>query len=84
MEIQLTPEVEVSLDQLARDTGRPKTEFVNEFIRDAFDGYLSELISVRQTLDRRYDEIKGGKVRPIHLRTCFANCARKATPFAQR
>jgi len=37
----------------------------DELVEDAMSGYLAELSQLRNTLDRRYDQIKSGKVQPI-------------------
>jgi predicted DNA-binding protein len=61
MEVRLSPEIEAQLDQLARESGRPK----DEFVQDALAGYFDEIARLSNTLDRRYDEIKNGTVKPI-------------------
>jgi predicted DNA-binding protein len=61
MEVHFSPDMEARLDQLAQVTGRPKEELV----QDAMAGYLEELEQLRETLDRRYDEIKSGKVKMV-------------------
>ena len=61
MEVHLSPEIQAKLDRLASDTGRAK----DEFVQDAKAGYFDELASVREMLDKRYDELKSGKVKPI-------------------
>ena len=61
MEVQFSPEVQARLDQLSNETGRAPEEFV----QDAMAGYFDELIDLRGMLDRRYEEIKSGKVKPL-------------------
>jgi predicted transcriptional regulator len=61
MEVQLTPDMQAKLDQLATETGRAK----DEFVLDAMAGYFDELVQVRDMLDSRYDDIKSGKVKLI-------------------
>ncbi len=61
MNVQFPPEMQERLDQLANETGRPQEEFV----LDAMAGYFDELSDLRQTLDRRYDEVASGKVEGI-------------------
>jgi predicted transcriptional regulator len=61
MEVHFTPDMEARLDQLATETGRAKEELVQE----AMAGYFEELEQVRDTLDRRYDDIKSGKVKLV-------------------
>jgi predicted DNA-binding protein len=61
MEVHLTPELEAKLNEMATRTGRA----TDELVQDAMAGYFEEVAHVRETLDRRYDEVKGGKVKPI-------------------
>lgn len=61
MEVHLTPELEAKLNEMATKTGRA----TDDLVQDAMAGYLEELADVRGMLDRRYDEIKSGKVKPI-------------------
>lgn len=60
MSIQITPEQEARINGLARQTGRDTTEVLGEVIESYFD----ELARINATLDRRYDEIKSGPVKP--------------------
>ena len=61
MSIQLTPQHEARIKELARQTGRDNAEVLGEVI----DSYFEELGRINATLDRRYDEIKSGQVKPI-------------------
>jgi predicted transcriptional regulator len=61
MEVHFTPDVQAKLEQMARDTGRPS----NELVEDAVIGYFDELAHMRETLDRRYDDLESGRVKPI-------------------
>jgi predicted DNA-binding protein len=61
MEVHFTPELEAKLNEMATKTGRA----TDELVKDAMAGYLEELAEVRGMLDRRYDEVKSGKVKPI-------------------
>jgi hypothetical protein len=49
------------LQELAAKTGRAP----DELVEDAMAGYLKELSETREMLDSRYDDIKGGRVKPI-------------------
>ena len=73
MELQLSPEIEAKLNQLSRETGRPQSEFV----MDALEGYLDELLQIRHTLDRRYEDLKSGRVRLIPGDEAFARLRAK-------
>jgi predicted DNA-binding protein len=74
MSIQLTPEHEARIKELARQTGRDNTEVLGEVI----DSYFEELGRINATLDRRYDEIKSGEVKPISGDEVFERLRRKS------
>ena len=61
MEVRLKPELQAKLEQLARESGRPSTEL----LEDAVIGYFDELAQAREMLDRRYDDLDTGRVDPI-------------------
>lgn len=61
MEVQLTPDVEKKLNDLAAESGRG----TNELLEDALAGNLDELAHTRETLNSRYDDLKSGRVKPI-------------------
>jgi predicted DNA-binding protein len=61
MEVHLTPELEAELDEMATKTGRA----TDELVQDAMACYFEEVALIREMLDRRYDEVKSGKVKPI-------------------
>ena len=68
MEVHFTPDVQAELDRLVSETGRS----AHEFVQDAMAGYVDELAEMRSTLDRRYDELKNGTVKPISGDEVFA------------
>jgi len=68
MEVNLRPETESRLQELAQKTGRPPAEL----LEDAMAGYLKELGDVRNMLDSRYDDLKSGRVRCVDGETAFA------------
>jgi hypothetical protein len=69
MQLQFTnPELQAKVEQWVTDTGRP----VEELIEDAMAGYFEELENAGETLDRRYDDIKSGKVKLIDGEEAFA------------
>ena len=80
MEVHLSPDIQARLDQLASDTGRSK----DEFVQDAMAGYFDELARTRETIDRRYDEAKSGKVRMIPGEEVEAHFASKSTAHRSR
>jgi predicted DNA-binding protein len=68
MEVHFTPELEKKLNEIAAQTGRPAAELVQDAVADMVD----ELAGTREMLDRRYDEIKSGKVKMIPGDEAFA------------
>jgi putative addiction module component (TIGR02574 family) len=80
MEVHFTPDVQAKLEQMARETGLPSEELVE----DAVAGLFDELAYTRQTLDRRYDDLESGKVKPISGEEVFARLrARSAARRAE-
>ena len=61
MDVQLTPDVEKKLNELAAESGRG----TNELLQDALVGYLDELARTQDMLNSRYDDLKSGRVKPI-------------------
>ena len=57
MEVHFNPDVQARLDRMARETGRPS----GELIEDAVIGYFDELTTTQETLDRRFDELESGR-----------------------
>jgi putative addiction module component (TIGR02574 family) len=47
-------------------------------VEDAMAGYVGELSEVRRTLDRRYDDLKSGRVKPISGDEVFARLRAKS------
>ena len=68
MEVHLSPELEKRLNDLAMQSGRP----VAELVQDALADLVDELADTRTMLDRRYDDIKSGKVKLIPGDEAFA------------
>ena len=68
MDVHFTPELEKKLNDIAEQTGRP----VPELVQDVMAGYVEELAETRNMLDRRYDDIKSGKVKLIAGDEAFA------------
>ena len=61
MEVHFKPDVQAKLEQMARESGRPS----GELVEDAVIGYFDELANTREMLDRRYDDLESGRVEPI-------------------
>lgn len=73
MEVRLKPETESRLNELASKSGRP----TDELVEDAMAAYLSEVAEVRSMLDKRYDDIKSGRVKPIDGEAFFEDLRRR-------
>jgi predicted transcriptional regulator len=74
MEVNLSPETESRLHELAAKTGRA----ANDLVEDAMAGYLQELAQLRENLDTRYDDLKSRRVKPVDGEEAFANLRRKS------
>lgn len=61
MEVNLSPELEKKLNDMAAQTGRSAAALVEDAVADMVD----ELADTSAMLDRRYDDIKSGKVKLI-------------------
>jgi predicted transcriptional regulator len=61
MELEFQPHVQAKLDEMARASGRPSQELVE----DALIGYFDELTRTREMLDQRFDDLESGRVTPI-------------------
>ncbi|MDP2998173.1 MAG: hypothetical protein AAB654_16480 [Acidobacteriota bacterium] len=61
MEVHFKPDVQAKLDRMARESGRPS----DELVEDAVIGYFDELAHTREMLDRRFDDLESGRVKPI-------------------
>ncbi len=69
MEVHIKPETESRLAELASKSGRP----TEDLVEDAIAGYLAEVAEVGEMLDRRYDDIKSGRVAPVDGEAFFDN-----------
>jgi len=74
MEVHFNPETESRLQDLAQRTGRAPADL----IEDAIAGYLNELSGVREMLDRRYDDLKSGRVKASDGETAFNDLRRQS------
>ena len=61
MEVSFKPEVQAKLEQMARESGCSSAELVE----DAVTGYFDEVAYAREMLDRRFDDLESGRVKPI-------------------
>ena len=74
MEVRFKPETESRLNELAAKTGRAPEDLVE----DAMAGHPAEVADVRHMLDRRYDGIKSGRVKPVDGDETFSRLQRKS------
>jgi predicted DNA-binding protein len=84
MEVHFTPETEKKLNDLAAQSGRGSAD---KLVQDLVEGYIDELAQTREMLSSRYDDLKGGRVKPIpgdeveaHLREKSAAARRSRQP----
>ena len=61
MEVHLSHELQAKLEEAARNAGCQP----DELDENVMAAYLEEVVQVRDMLDRRYDDIKSGRVKPI-------------------
>ncbi len=62
MDVHLNnPDLRAKLDRWVTETGRGP----DELVEDAMAGYFDELARTREMLNRRYDDLKSGRVKPI-------------------
>ena len=73
MEVHFKPETESRLKELASRSGRP----TDDLLEDALAGYLEAVADVRHMLDRRYDDIESGRVKPIDGEEFFETLRRR-------
>ena len=74
MEVNLRPETESRIQELAAKTGRAPADLVE----DAMAGYLQELAQTREMIDTRYDDLKTGRVKPLDGKAAFAALGKKS------
>jgi predicted transcriptional regulator len=74
MEVHLRPETESRIQELAAKTDRA----TDELVEDAMAGYLEELAQTRAMLDRRYEDLNSGNVKPTDGEEAFLTFRRKS------
>jgi predicted transcriptional regulator len=80
MEVHFKPDVQAKLDQMARESGRPS----GELVEDAVIGYFDELAYTREMLDRRFDDLESGRVKPIDGEEAYRRLMEKTDAQRQR
>src|SRR5271165_7279337 len=74
MEVHFTPETEKRLKDISAESGRG----TDELVEDAMAGYVDELLQTREMLNSRYDDLKGGRVKPISREEIVARFRKKS------
>ena len=80
MEVHFRPDVQAKLDQMARESGRPS----DELVEDAVVGYFDELARTREMLDGRFDDLEGGMVKPIDGEEAYRRLMEKTAAQRRR
>ena len=80
MEVHFKPDVQAKLEQMARESGRPS----GELVEDAVIGYFDELAHTREMLDRRFDDLESRRVKPIDGEEAYRRLMEKTEAQRQR
>ncbi len=80
MEVHISPEVQAKLERMARESGRPS----DELVEDALIGYFDELAHAREMLDRRFDDLESGRVEPMDGEEAFRRLMEKTETQRRR
>jgi len=62
MEVHFTAETEKKLEDIAAQTGSGNADVL---VQNVIEEYFGDLAQARETLDRRYDDLESGRVKPI-------------------
>jgi predicted DNA-binding protein len=74
MEVHFAPETEKKLKDLAAQSGRGP----DELVEDAMAGYFEEVAQTREMLNKRYDDLKSGRVKAISRDEIIAHFREKS------
>lgn len=80
MEVHVSPELAKKLNDLATASGRAP----DDLVEDAVAAYLEEVGALRETLDRRYDDLKSGRVEPVDGESFFESLRRREDELLKR
>jgi hypothetical protein len=80
MEVYFNPDVQAKLDQMARESGRP----CDELVEDAVIGYFDELAHTREMLEQRFDDLESGRVKPIDGEEAYRRLMEKTDALRPR
>ena len=78
MEIHFNPEIEEKLQALAVQSGRAT---VDELVQDVIEEYFGDLAHAREMLDRRYDDLESGRVKPVPADEVIARLRAKSAAY---
>ena len=73
MEVHFAPDLQLRVDQLVLETGRP----ADQLVEDAMAAYVSELTQTRALLDSRYDDVKNRRVELVDGEEAFSRLTTK-------
>ena len=80
MSLEIKPCQEAKIAALATTTDRDKAEILNEVI----DSYFDSLDDVREMLDRRFDDVKSGRVKVLTPEQLREDLDRRKREFLQQ
>ena len=78
MEIHFTSETEKKLNALAAQSGRATAY---ELVQDVIEEYFGDLAQAREMLDRRYDDLESGSVKPVPADEVIARLRAKSAAY---
>jgi hypothetical protein len=81
MEVHFTPETEKKLKDIAAQT---ESGDADGLVQDVIEEYFGDLAQTRETLDRRYDDLESGKVKPIPGDEVIARLRAKSAAYRAR
>ena len=81
MEIHFTPETEKKLNTLAGQSGHATAD---ELVQDVIEEYFGDLTQARDMLDRRYDDLESGRVKPVPGDEVMARLRSKGAAYRAR
>lgn len=74
------PDLAAKVERWVSETGRP----AEELIADVIAGYFEELERTRETLDRRYDDVKSGRVKLVPGEDVIARLRERSAAYRNR
>jgi len=78
MEIHFAPETEKKLNDLAAQSGRATAD---ELVQDVIEEYFGDLVDAREMLDRRYDDLESGRLKPVPADEVVARLRAKSAAY---